>query len=233
MTDHLEQELRHLFAEDAERAPVSAALAQGAIRRVRQRPHAHLAWATGAAAATVAAVAVVSGVLLGGQPDGDQLATPPVASKGTLPSPSGIARQGPLSQGNAAASCVEAYSLTSLKGRAFAFDGTVTAIGPARSNRPGVRLDLVAATFTVNEWFRGGSSPTATVDMSPPRSAQPIDMSAETWEPSYGVGTRLLVSGEPRWGGAPLKDAIAWEGCGGFTRYFDKATADGWRAAFE
>jgi hypothetical protein len=33
MTELLEQELRHLFAEDAER--VSAALAQGALRRVR------------------------------------------------------------------------------------------------------------------------------------------------------------------------------------------------------
>ena len=232
MTEQLEQVLRHVFAEDAEQAPVSATLAQGALRRVRQRRNAQLAWAAGAAAATVA-VAVVGGGLLGGQPVGHPLATPPAASKGTLPSPTGIARTGPLDQGNGSASCVEAYSLTSLKGRAFAFDGTVTSIGPARSNRPGVRLDLVAATFTVNEWFRGGSSPTVTVDMSPPRAAQPIDMSAGAWGPSYGVGTRLLVSGEPRWGGAPLDDAIAWEGCGGFTRYFDKVTADSWRAAFD
>jgi len=31
--------------------------------------------------------------------------------------------------------------------------------------------------------------------------------------PSYGVGSRLLVSGEPRWGGGALTNAIAW-GCG-------------------
>jgi hypothetical protein len=49
--------------------------------------------------------------------------------------------------------------------------------------------------------------------------------------PAYGIGNRLLVSGMPRRGGAALTDAIAW-GCG-FTRYYDKATADSWRAAFD
>jgi len=226
MTDQMEQELRHLFAEDAEAAPVSAGLAEGALRQVRRRRHAQLAWATGAVAATVAAVAVVSGGLLGGQRVGDQFASPPAASKGPLPAPAGIAPMGALNPGGAAASCVEEYSPASVTGRAFAFDGTIAAIGPARSNRPGAGLDLVAATFTVNQWFQGGSGATVTVDINPPEARRSIDDSG----PSYGVGTRLLVSGEPRWGGAPLTDAIVW-GCG-FTRYYDQATANSWRAAF-
>jgi hypothetical protein len=45
---------------------------------------------------------------------------------------------------------------------------------------------------------------------------------------TYEVGTRLLVSGEPRWGGAPLDRAIAY-GCGGFTRYYEAALAEEWR----
>jgi hypothetical protein len=233
MTEQLEQELRLVFAEDAERAPVSAALAQGALRRVRHRRHAQVAWATGAAAAMVAAVAVVSGGLHGGQPAGHRLATPPaalatppVASKAPLAIPSGIAQTGPL-KGGGNAWCVEEYSPTRVTGRAFAFDGTVTAIGPARTNRPGVELDLVAATFTVNHWYKGGSGSTVTVDIDHLGDGRWIEDSA----PAYGIGTRLLVSGGPRWGGAALTDAIA-SGCG-FTRYYDQPTADSWRAAFD
>jgi hypothetical protein len=235
MTEHLEQELRQLFNEDAEQAPVSAALTEGALRRVRRRRHAQLAWATGAAAAALAAVAVVSGALLGGQPVGSQQATasattrvstPTVASKNPLSTPTGLSPRGPLNAGSEFPSCVEEYSPRSVTGRAFAFDGTVSAIGPARTNRPGGRLDLVAATFAVMHWYEGGSGSTVTVDITPPEPGASI---GETG-PSYGLGTRLLVSGEPRWGGSALADAIAW-GCG-FTRYYDEATANSWRAAF-
>jgi hypothetical protein len=73
-----------------------------------------------------------------------------------------------------------------------------------------------------------GSGPTVTVDITPPQAGRSIDMSELV--PAYGVGTRLLVSGAPRWGGSALTDAIAW-GCG-FTRYYDEATANSWRAAF-
>ena len=113
--------------------------------------------------------------------------------------------------------------------RAFAFDGTVTEIGKGTTNRPGSgHIDFSAVTFAVNEWFHGGSGSTVTIDMlDPSRSiSESIDGKAP---PSYAVGTRLLVSGEPRWGGVPLADAIGW-GCG-FTRYYDAATADEWRAA--
>jgi hypothetical protein len=47
--------------------------------------------------------------------------------------------------------------------------------------------------------------------------------------PLYEEGTRMLISGEPRWGGQPLDDAIAWS-CG-FTSYYEVNVADEWRAA--
>jgi hypothetical protein len=120
---------------------------------------------------------------------------------------------------------VEAYSPEAVAGRGFAFDGTVTEIGPAGSNRPGVELDLSAVTFRVHTWFRGGTGDTVTVDMDSPG----LVSSAGPAVPPYDVGTRLLVSGEPRWGGAPLDDPIAWS-CG-FTRPYDPRTAAEWAAA--
>lgn len=134
-------------------------------------------------------------------------------------------RTGPVGQGSSAtASCVEEYSPTTLSNRAFAFDGTVTGIGPGTTNKPDKgRLDTAAVTFTVNEWFAGGTAPSVTVDvMTPAREAAGGPNSA------YATGTRLLVSGEPRWGGEPLDDAIAYS-CGGFTRYYEPSVADEWR----
>jgi len=64
------------------------------------------------------------------------------------------------------------------------------------------------------------------VDMDAP---QPTNSSADPSVPAYEVGTRLLVSGAPRWGGAPLDAAIAWP-CG-FTRSYDPQTAAEWAAA--
>lgn len=151
-------------------------------------------------------VAAVAGPgLLAGHPANDQTASPPAAATGPL-----------REAGNA--SCAE-DSQAAVAKRAFAFDGTVTAVGPARTNRPDARLDLVAATFKVNTWYAGGSGESVTVDITPPDAG-----SIDETPPAYVAGTRLLVSGEPRWGGAPLTDAIAW-GCG-FTRYYDHATAD-------
>jgi hypothetical protein len=115
------------------------------------------------------------------------LATPPVASKAPLAIPSGIAQTGPL-KGGGNAMCVEEYSPTRVTGRAFACDGTVTAIGPARTNRPGAGLDLVAATFTVNHWYKGGSGSTVTVDIDHLGAGRWIEDSV----PAYGIGSRLL-----------------------------------------
>jgi hypothetical protein len=124
--------------------------------------------------------------------------------------------------------CVEPYSPATVVNRAFAFDGVVTDIGMAESNWPDRgHLELVGVTFAVNEWFSGGSTSTVTVDMESPALGAPR---LPEGVPSYAVGSRLLVSGEPRWGGASLEDAIAW-GCE-FTRYYDPATAESWSQAF-
>ena len=135
---------------------------------------------------------------------------------------------GPVQDGGTA-SCVMEYSPANMVGLAFAFDGTVTSIGPGHSDRPGKgSLGMVGVTFTVNEWFIGGSGTTVTVDMPAPDARDGGGMN-EAPPAAYDVGTRLLVSGQHRWGEATMADAIAW-GCG-FTRYYDRATADGWRAA--
>ncbi len=137
------------------------------------------------------------------------------------PSASADTRTGPVGEGSSSTRCIEQYSPTTLKKRAFAFDGTITSIGPVATNKyDDGHLDTASVTFTVNEWFIGGTAPTVVVDLMAPTSGG----IPEYEPPAYAVGTRLLVSGEPRWGGAPLKDAIAWS-CGGFTRYYEPSVA--------
>jgi hypothetical protein len=135
-------------------------------------------------------------------------------------------RRGPLSDGGAA-SCVESYAPEAVTGRAFAFDGVVVEVGPSVSDRGDeADLGLPGVTFEVREWFSGGRADTVTVDMQTPTtgSANPSDP-----EYAYVIGSRLLVSGEARWGGSPLEYPIAW-GCG-FSRYYDPETAAAWHAA--
>lgn len=148
--------------------------------------------------------------------------------------PGRSAAPGPISsQGTSAsafsASCAESYDLTTLKKRAFAFDGTVSRITAMQLTADGSgALDgYVTVTFTVNEWFRGGDQSIVTLDMAGSIGGSLV---VEDQDISYGVGTRLLVSGEPRFGGRPLQAAVAWA-CG-FTRYFDKDTAESWHQAF-
>ena len=161
--------------------------------------------------------AVVVGTWQTGDRTPGRSATPvPISSHGPLPS-------------NLSFSCAESYGLTTLKRRAFAFDGTVsliTAMQPP-ADGSGALDGYRTVTFTVNEWFRGGDQGTLTVDMAGPTGGSLV---IEDQEMSYGVGTRLLVSGEPRFGGSALQAAIAW-GCG-FTRYYDKDTAESWHQAF-
>lgn len=114
--------------------------------------------------------------------------------------------------------CVTAYTPSAVAGLGFAFDGTVVKLGTSVSDRGDEGdLDLTGATFEVNEWFHGGHRDRVTVDL-------PLGT-----DDSVDIGTRLLVSGQPRWGGEPLDSPIAW-GCG-FSRYHDKATATAWREA--
>ncbi|TQM96687.1 hypothetical protein FB476_1576 [Ornithinimicrobium humiphilum] len=95
-------------------------------------------------------------------------------------------------------------------------------MGPSVSDRgDDGDLDLAGITFDVREWFVGGDADEVIVDLQ--SVGEPT---AEEAMPVQ-VGTRLLVSGEPRWEGAPLDSPIAW-GCG-FSRYYDEQTATAWR----
>lgn len=143
----------------------------------------------------------------------------PVASAGSEPALDN--EGGPLPDGGAV-SCVESYSPETLQKRAFAFDGIVIRLGPSVSDRgDDGDLNLAGITFEVREWFVGGDADEVTVDL------QSVGEGTAEGDLPFQVGTRLLVSGEPRWGGAPLDSPIAW-GCG-FSRYYDEQTATAWR----
>jgi hypothetical protein len=142
-----------------------------------------------------------------------------VASAGS--EPASESEGGPLPDGGAA-SCVESYSPETLQNRDFAFDGIVVRIGPSVSDRgDDGDLNLAGITFEVREWFVGGDAEEVTVDL------QSVGEGTAEEDLPFQVGARLLVSGEPRWGGAPLDSPIAW-GCG-FSRYYDEETATAWR----
>jgi len=107
--------------------------------------------------------------------------------------------------GSSSASCVEIYDLQAVTNRETAFDGTV------------VRIEGDLITFTVNEWFRGGDGPEATLagastlaGLSSAGASLPIE-----------AGVRLLVAGD---GG------FAWS-CG-FTQGYDPVVAAQWAQAF-
>ena len=107
--------------------------------------------------------------------------------------------------------CVSVYP-DGLADLDWAFDGVVTGTGPSVSDRTGSVLGYTGVTFEVREWFAGGSGEEVAVDMS----SRPQ------------IGTRLLVAGEPRWGGQPLDAPVSWQGCG-YVRYFAPGIADQWR----
>jgi hypothetical protein len=133
--------------------------------------------------------------------------------------------QGLVSQG---ASCVEEYSPRTLRNRAFAFDGTVLSIESRRDPQLEVEEEkdprVPWVTFSVHRWYRGGSGDEVGVWVE----FLNVESSAGTIRAE--PGTRLLVAGEPRWGGAPLDDAIAWP-CG-FTQPYSAEAAAEWEAAF-
>lgn len=123
--------------------------------------------------------------------------------------------------------CVEEYSPDTLRNRAFAFDGTVVSIDLRQDPQLEVEEEddsrVPWVSFSVHRWYRGGSGDEVGVwieNLNIETSAGTI-----TAEP----GTRLLVAGEPRWGGAPLDDAIAWP-CG-FTQPYMPEVAAEWEAA--
>ena len=117
-------------------------------------------------------------------------------------------------------SAIEQYSARALRQRAFAFDGTVVGIETrVDSKHPDGDQERSWVTFQVHRWFRGGTADEVPIWFDGRR------------EFGLDPGVRLLVSGQPRWGGAPLDNPIAWPGA--FTRPWDKGTADEWAAAFD
>lgn len=115
----------------------------------------------------------------------------------------------------AAGSCVETMTQQTLAHRAFAFDGTVQEVSvPEAAQADDDVPRYLAARFQVHEWFVGGSDDTVSIKMQ--RQVSP--------------GDRLLVSGEPLFGGEPLDDPVAWE-CG-FTAEHSTSAADTWRSAW-
>lgn len=230
MSSRTEQQLRDLFDLDAAQAPPAERLAAGARHRARRHRQVRLAQVVGVGLVVLLAAGTLSSTHGWLPPVGTvPQAAVPTASTGLRPAPiaSAAGQVGPLREGNAA-KCAQAYSPAAVSGRAFAFDGTVTDIGPAATHRAGGELDLVRVTFHVHQWFRGGATDVVTVDLTPPdviSAEEAIGRGGRT----YGVGTRLLVSGEPRSGGLPLDNALAW-GCG-FTRYYSPSEAAQWAAA--
>jgi hypothetical protein len=119
----------------------------------------------------------------------------------------------------AAASCAFEYTDETLAERSWAFDGTLIAMSSGTDSQLGV---VPTATFAVNHWYRGGVDDEVTIEYEPGGVSELV--------PSADAGTRLLVTGEPRWGGAPLDDAVAW-GCG-FSQAWTSSAAERWSTVF-
>ena len=118
-----------------------------------------------------------------------------------------------------AGSCALEFNKSTLRDRAWAFDRTVESIGVTTDSRLGA---VPSATFAVRRWYKGGVGDRVTIQYD----AGAISELA----PSAGVGNRMLVSGEPRWGGQPLDDPVAW-GCG-FSSKWTETTERTWTDAF-
>lgn len=227
----LETELRRQFTAHATKIAVPDQPPRALVRQIQRRRRARMAGMS-----TVTAVIVVGAVTFGlsrssggGQSNSSAIGTAGSAAVAPTTTPSDSAPSSvlptsvPLAasvalEGNAEASCVESYSAETLRQRAFAFDGTIVSIARTLNNDP-----EVAVSFRVNEWFAGGGPQIITIDILPPHRSS-------VGAPEYDTDSRLLISGEPRFGGTPLESPVAWM-CG-FSRTYDAATADLWRDTF-
>ena len=101
--------------------------------------------------------------------------------------------------------CVETYSMETLRGRSFAFDGTLISVEPDRG------------TFAVNEAFHGVD--VAEITLAAPGMTGTSITSGSG--PTLTVGQRYLVAGD---------DQFVWA-CG-FTQPYDPDVAADWAEAF-
>lgn len=230
MRTSTEQQLRDLFATDAAAVPERLDLAAGARHRVRRRRQIQAAWTS---AAAVIAVVVVGGVLGLDRPASQPQALSPssaLTERSPMSStglPAQVAPGAPLADVNGG-SCAKDYSPVTLAQNAFAFDGIVASIGSVLTDQRSTAglPTLLAVTFHVNVWFKGGSDSTVVVYMTRPSR---IASGGDETVPSYAIGSRLLVTGMPIWGGEALDKPVAW-GCG-FTRYYSQEMATEWADA--
>jgi len=214
MNEQLEQHLRGVFQEDAVHAPAFGLTADQVMRPVQRQRRIRWAIAGIGVSLAVAVVATVGSVLL---------PTPSDAPAGSGSVNLAADRRGALPD-SGAADCEPASSAADVAARGMSFDGTVTAVGATIANQPTPAERYVPVTFAVTEWFRGGNGTSITVAMLPPLA--PGELAGES-HPSYGVGTRLLVSGERV---DPALGSMLAFGCG-YSRYYDQQTATAWRGA--
>jgi hypothetical protein len=116
-------------------------------------------------------------------------------------------------------SCVAEPTESTLSQRSWAFDGTVESIGVTHDSRLG---SVPSATFSVHRWFKGGHDEKVTLQYEAG--------SISEFVPATGPGVRMLVAGDPRWGGQPLDDPVAW-GCG-FSLPWTDAAERAWAESF-
>lgn len=202
MKDDLEAQIR-AWAEDVDQ-PIR--IHDVRLRHQRQVPAMRPRSSLLAAAAVLVVIAGVIAVVADTETaptDGGEVTADPIGDP---------SREDPT---HSSTRCVSQYSPETLTERSFAFDGTAIRVGNESDPRaPDEDVVHARVEFRVNTWFSGGRGGTAAVWMQRPVEA----------------GDRLLVAGEPRWGGAPLEDPIAWE-CG-FTIAYSEARSKEWSAAF-
>lgn len=219
----LDRTLSRLIGEEAAREAevIPPPLADLHARAAGRRRRRWIVLAVGAAAAV--AVVATSVQLWPDRSGTTQTAAPAATDESSVEGSTAAAgKRGALPQ-SAGASCTEEYSLDALTSRAFAFDGVVVGVGPSVSDRGDQGdLGLSGVTFEVREWFTGGDAQEVTVDLQGVNNE-----SGAEWGLPFEIGQRLLISGEPRWAGAPLDSPIAWS-CG-FSRFYDEQTASQWR----
>lgn len=185
------------------------------VRRVRARGNRGLALGGAGAALAVLALVVFAapGVVRPGAPAPADLApasTTAAATAATRANPpassvpaSHAPGQQPPGVPGGMASCVESYSLDSLRHRGFAFDGTVTSIAGDE------------VTFRVTTHFRGSGD-----RVSLTATGMTGTSISSAGGPNLALGSRYLVAGD---------DHFVWP-CG-FTQEYDPAVAAQWATA--
>ncbi len=109
-----------------------------------------------------------------------------------------------------AGSCIEQYSIETLKNRDYAFAGTIKSIESDAADGPD------AVVFTVQEWFKGA----ARRPRDATRKAYGFGSVTSAGGTPHAVGQRLLVAGD---------EDFVWE-CG-FTQPYDAEVAADWDEA--